>query len=220
MGFRKLGDEKPMNTELQLDFNGLIPAIVQDDDTGQVLTMGYLSPGALEKSLESGEVWFYSRSRQTMWHKGATSGNYFRIQSIEKDCDNDTLLFHVKPTGPACHTGATSCFFTSWDGSPTFLYHERGSGILEELFAVIQNRALQDSSGSYTAELLRSGVDRVAQKVVEEAGESAIAAVRGKKNDLVGEIADLFYHSFVLLAASGLNPEMVWSELRSRRQGH
>ena len=206
-----------MSAELQLDGNGLIPAIAQDADTGQVLTLGYVSPDSLRRTLESGDVWFYSRSRQELWHKGEVSGNYLRLQSAVADCDGDTLLLQVKPTGPACHTGKPSCFFTPLQELPTFRRQDRGSGILEELFAVIQDRRRDMPAGSYTAELLAQGTGRVAQKVVEEAGESAIAAAEGKKEELAGEVADLLYHALVLLASMDLTPEDVWGELRKRR---
>ena len=206
-----------MSAELQLDGNGLIPAIAQDADTGQVLTLGYVSPDSLRRTLESGDVWFYSRSRQELWHKGEVSGNYLRLQSAVADCDGDTLLLQVKPTGPACHTGKPSCFFTPLQELPTFRRQNRGSGILEELFAVIQDRRRDMPAGSYTAELLAQGTGRVAQKVVEEAGESAIAAAEGKREELAGEVADLLYHSLVLLASMDLTPEDVWGELRKRR---
>ena len=207
-----------MSKEIRLDASGLVPAVVQDDETGQVLTLAYVSEDSLRRTLESGDVWFYSRSRAELWHKGETSGNYLRVRSVWADCDGDALLIKASPTGPACHTGETSCFFTPVQELPSAVPAEGGVGILEELFAVIKDRQGADPAESYTARLLESGVGRVAQKVVEEAGESAIAAAQGETEAVAGEVADLFYHTLVLLAASGVRPEDVWAELRKRRR--
>ena len=203
---------------VKLDQRGLVPAIVQDINTKQVLMLGYVNPGSLKRTIEGAQVWFYSRSREDLWHKGEVSGNYMNLRKAWVDCDGDTLLFQVEPDGPICHTGNESCFFTPLEGIPEFQHSEHGSGVLEELFAVIQDRKREMPEGSYTAELLKAGPGRAAQKVVEEAGESAIAAVQGDKKQVAGEVADLFYHALVLLAASGSLPEAVWEELRSRRK--
>ena len=207
-----------MSVELQLDRSGLIPAIAQDAATGDVLMLGYVSPGSLRRTLEGNTVWFYSRSREELWHKGEVSGNYLRVRSVVADCDGDTLLLKVEPTGPVCHTGKPACFFTPVEELPAFRGHDGGAGILEELFAVIRERQRDPPPESYTAGLLAQGVGRVAQKVIEEAGESAIAAVEGRGDELAGEVADLFYHALVLLAAAGTTPEAVWRALRERRQ--
>ena len=204
---------------IKLDQQGLVPAIVQDVNTKDVLMLGYVNPGSLRRTFEGGQVWFYSRSREDLWHKGEVSGNYMNLKSAWIDCDGDTLLFQVEPDGPICHTGSPTCFFTVLDGQPDYEQVERGSGVLEELFAVIQDRKRDLPKGSYTAELLKAGEGRVAQKVIEEAGESAIAATTGNSEQLPGEIADLFYHALVLLAATGTSPEAVWQELRDRRRG-
>jgi len=206
-----------MSQEMRLDANGLVPAVVQDDDTGQVLMLAYVSEGSLRRTLEGGNVWFYSRSRDELWQKGETSGNYLRVRSVWADCDGDALLIKASPTGPACHTGETSCFFTPVHEPPPTVPADGGVGILDELFAVIKDRQVSAPEGSYTAKLLASGVGRVAQKVVEEAGESAIAAAQGETEALPGEVADLLYHTLVLLAATGVRPEDVWAELRKRR---
>ena len=203
---------------IRLNEQGLAPAIVQDIKTKAVLMLGYVNPDSLQRTMEGGEVWFYSRSREDLWHKGETSGNFMVVKKAFVDCDSDTLLFQVEPAGPACHTGETTCFFTSLEGSdPGFEPAGLGSGILEELFGVIQQRKRDLPEGSYTAELLKAGSGRVAQKVVEEAGESAIAAAQGQIEELPKELADLFYHALVLLAACGATPEAVWQELRSRQ---
>ncbi len=205
--------------KLKLNQQGLIPAIAQDADTGQVLMLGYMNPGSLKRTVEGGQVWFYSRSREDLWHKGEISGNYLNLKEAWLDCDADTVLLKVDPDGPACHTGNTSCFFTSMDQLPDeYEVTESGPGILDELFAVIRDRQHSPTEDSYTARLLQEGTARVAQKVVEEAGEAAIAAAGGDQDNLPKEMADLFYHSLALLAAAGVSPQAVWEELRSRRK--
>ena len=205
--------------QLKLNEQGLIPAIAQDINTGQVLMLGYMNPGSLKRTMEGVQVWFYSRSREDLWHKGEVSGNYLNLKDAYVDCDGDTLLLKVEPDGPACHTDNTSCFFTPLEGMPeSFQGSEAGSGILEELFALIQDRKREMPEGSYTAQLLKEGVGRIAQKVIEEAGEASIAATQGDKDGLPGEAADLIYHVLVLLASSGVTPEQVWQELRTRRR--
>ena len=204
--------------KVKLNEQGLVPAIAQDADTGQVLMLGYMNPGTLKRTIEGEQVWFYSRSREDFWHKGEISGNYLNLKEAWLDCDGDTLLLKVKPDGPACHTGETSCFYTPMEQLPDeYEVTETGPGILSELFAVIQDRQRDPPEGSYTAKLLQEGMGRIAQKVIEEAGETAIAAVQDNKEDLPKEVADLLYHTLVLLAASGVTPNQVWKELRNRR---
>ena len=203
---------------IKLNEQGLVPAIAQDADTGQVLMLGYMNPGSLKRTVEGVQVWFYSRSREDLWHKGEISGNYLNLKEAWLDCDGDTLLLKVKPDGPACHTGETSCFYTPLDGVPEeYEATETGPGILSELFAVIQDRQRDPPEGSYTAKLLQAGMGRIAQKVIEEAGETAIAAMQEDQEGLAKEVADLLYHTLVLLAASGVTPNQVWEELRNRR---
>ena len=202
--------------QIRLDERGLVPAIAQNASTGEVIMLGYMNPGTLKRTLEGGDVWFYSRSRADLWHKGEVSGNYMRIKSASLDCDGDTILLQVDPDGPICHTGNPTCFFTSMDALPDFEHDEKGAGVMDHLFAVIQERKRDMPEGSYTASLFESGIERISQKVIEEAGESAIAGVAGKSEQLVREVADLFYHSLVLLSASGVKPEDVWQELRQR----
>ena len=205
--------------KLKLNQQGLIPAIAQDATTGQVLMLGYMNPGSLKRTVEGSQVWFYSRSREDLWHKGEISGNYLNLKEAWLDCDADTILLKVDPDGPTCHTGNTSCFFSPMDQLPDeYEVTEPGPGILDELFAVIRDRQQTPSQDSYTARLLQEGAGRVAQKVVEEAGEAAIAAAQGDRDNLPKEVADLLYHSLVLLAASGVSPRAVWEELRSRRK--
>lgn len=206
-------------TKLKLNEQGLIPAVAQDATTGQVVMLGHISPGSLKRTMEGTDVWFYSRSREDLWHKGEVSGNYLKVREIWADCDGDTLLLKVDPTGPVCHTGHSSCFFTRLTEFPEFFSEPRGAAVLDELFKVVQERQRESPQGSYTAELLRAGMERIAQKVIEEAGESALAAVQGKRQELPKELADLLYHALVLMAASGVGPEQVWQELRDRRKG-
>jgi len=204
--------------KVKLNDQGLVPAIAQDVNTGQVLMLGYMNPGSLKRTLEGTQVWFYSRSREDLWHKGEISGNYLNLREAWVDCDGDTILLKVQPDGPACHTGETSCFFTPMDELPDeYEPGETGPRILDELFAVIKDRQQEMPEDSYTAKLLQEGVGRVAQKVIEEAGEAAIAATQGDIDNLPGEVADLLYHSLVLLAAAGVSPQAVWQELRTRR---
>ena len=203
---------------VQLDPVGLVPAIAQNASTGEVIMLGYMNPGSLKRTLEGGEVWFYSRSRSDLWHKGEVSGNYMRLKSATLDCDGDTILLQVEPDGPICHTGNQTCFFSSFDELPEFVREEKGPGIVEELFAVIQDRKRELPEDSYTAQLFQAGPERISQKVIEEAGEAAIAGATGNTEQLTREVADMLYHTLVLLAASGASPEDVWQELRARRK--
>ena len=204
--------------QVQLDSNGLVPAIAQNASTGEVIMLGYMNPGSVKRTFEGGDVWFYSRSRSDLWHKGEVSGNYMRVKSAAVDCDGDTILLQVDPNGPICHTGNDTCFFTTLEELPSFLRQEQGPGILEDLFALIQDRKREMPEDSYTARLFEAGMERVSQKVIEEAGEAAIAGVSGEKERVVSEVADLVYHTLVLLSASGARPEDVWQELRRRRK--
>ena len=201
---------------IQLDENGLVPAVAQDARTKDVIMLGYMNPGALKRTMEGGDVWFYSRSRSDMWHKGEVSGNYMRYESASMDCDGDTLLLQVNPDGPICHTGNQTCFFMPFDEMPDFEREVKGPRILEEIFSVIQDRKDEMPEGSYTAELLSEGVARVGKKVIEEAGEAAIAGMGGDTEEVAEEAADLLYHTLVLLSATGVRPEQVWAKLRER----
>ena len=202
--------------EVKLDEKGLVPAIAQNVNTGEVLMLGYMNPGSLKRTLEGGEVWFFSRSRSDLWHKGEVSGNYMRVKSAAVDCDGDTLILQVEPDGPICHTGESNCFFTPIEDFPEFFREETGPGVLEDLFATIQDRKQAMPQGSYTTSLFEGGAARIAQKVIEEAGEAAIAGVKGDGEQVAEEMADLFYHALVLLSASGARPEDVWEVLRER----
>ncbi len=203
--------------KIKLDEKGLVPTIAQDAKTGKVLMLGYMNSGSLKRTLASGEAWFYSRSRQELWHKGEVSGNFIKVKSVQADCDGDTLLLNSEPTGPVCHTGNPTCFYQ--DVNAEQIEFERPSApVLDELFSIIEERKRTKPQDSYVAKLLASGVERPAKKVVEEAGETAIAAMKGAKDELVRETADLWFHSLVLLSAAGLTPQDVFDELKKRRK--
>ncbi len=195
---------------MKIDFEksgGLVPAIVQNADTLQVLMLGYMNAEALKATQDSGLVTFYSRSRQTLWQKGETSGNTLSLVDISIDCDNDTLLVKARPAGPTCHLGTVSCFGSAGP---------EGLGWLAKLSDIIQTRATADPKTSYTARLLQGPLTRTAQKVGEEGVETVIAALVASKEELVGEAADLVYHLMVLLAAKELSLGDVVAELEGR----
>ena len=210
--------------KLKYDRDGLIPAIVQDATTKQVLMVAYMNAEAVQRTVESGDAWFWSRSRQELWHKGSTSGNYQRVVDLKIDCDADTILVEVNPDGPACHTGAVSCFFnnlelpdaTGADAEPAA--PPLDGRMADELAAVIAQRHRDNPEGSYVAGLLASGIDRVAKKVGEEAAEVIIAGKNGDHDEIVWEVADLWFHSLVLLEATGVPVDDVWAELARRRR--
>ena len=192
--------------------NGLLPAIVQDAFDGRVLMQAWMNKASLQKSQESGRVTFWSRSRETLWTKGDTSGNFLELVDILPDCDGDSLLVLARPNGPACHRGTETCFDDE-DRARTDL------SFLARLDRVIAQRDTERPAGSYTTHLLESGVQRIAQKVGEEAVETALAAVAGENEDLLNESADLLYHLLVLLRSRGRNlPELV-DTLRERHGG-
>lgn len=206
---------------LNFDEGGLLPTIAQDARTGQVLMLAFMNREALERTLSTGEAWFYSRSRQELWHKGETSGSFLKVRSVQVDCDADALLLLVEPSGPICHTGAQSCFFQELTQEGIRPLASRASfspHILDEVFAVIQERQRTLPEGSYVASLLRKGIEGIGAKVTEEAAEAIEAAKGGKAEEIAWEVADLWFHSLVLLAESGLSPEVVWEELRRRRR--
>lgn len=188
---------------------GLVPAIVQDAFDGRVLMQAYMNREALEATLDSGRVTFWSRSRETLWTKGETSGHYLDLVAIHPDCDGDSLLVLARPLGPACHLGTDTCFEGDGAASPELAF-------LATLAAVITDRNKDRSRQSYTSQLFESGVKRICQKVGEEAVETAIAGASGDDEALVREAADLFYHLLVLLEARGLGLRNLLAELGSR----
>ncbi|MQF86931.1 MAG: bifunctional phosphoribosyl-AMP cyclohydrolase/phosphoribosyl-ATP diphosphatase HisIE [SAR202 cluster bacterium] len=203
--------------KILLDQQGLVLAICQDDQTDEILMVAYMNPDSLAKTIETREMYFYSRSRQEIWHKGETSGSFLHVSGMEIDCDGDALLFRVKPDGPACHTGKKSCFFTEIAEPVVFSHHQQGPGIIDELFQTIQSRKQSMPAKSYTTQLFEQGTARIAQKVAEEGSEVALAAATKDIDNLPNEAADLVYHLLVLLADANLSPEDVWSVLRNRR---
>lgn len=200
---------------LKFDQAGLIPVVVQDAVSGRVLMLGYQDREAFERTLASGRVWFYSRSRQRLWQKGETSGHELRVRQVLADCDGDVLLILAEPAGPTCHTGAESCFFEKLAGPDEGDWLPL-SRVPEALFKVILDRQQNPRAESYVAGLLAGGVDRVAQKLGEEAVEAVIAAKNDDPEALIRELADLWFHTLVLMAARGLRPADVWAELARR----
>lgn len=195
--------------------NELLPAIVQHARSGEVLMLGYMNEEALTATRESGLVTFYSRSRQRLWRKGETSGNVLRVVEIRQDCDGDALLVLAEPAGPTCHTGRPSCFFRDLDGTEV-----TGPlppvAIVARLADRIHTRRDAAPTESYTAKLLHGGVDRIGKKIGEEAAEVIIAAKNGNPAEVAYELADLIYHSLVLLENQGMTAEAVWAELARR----
>lgn len=198
--------------QLTFDANGLIPAIVQDDRTGEVLMLAYMNKESIEKTLETNETWFYSRSRQELWNKGATSGNRQSVKRISVDCDQDTLLIQVAPQGPACHTGETSCFFTT-----AFETEESVREVVYEVIDEIAQRRENPVEGSYTTYLFKEGIDKVLKKVGEETTEVVIGAKNADKEEVANEVADLIYHTLVLLNILDVDLNDVKQVLRKRR---
>ncbi|WP_026688341.1 bifunctional phosphoribosyl-AMP cyclohydrolase/phosphoribosyl-ATP diphosphatase HisIE [Alteribacter aurantiacus] len=204
--------------DLTFDEKGLIPAVVQDASTKEVLTVAYMNEESLQKSLDTKETWFYSRSREELWHKGGTSGNTQRIEEIRYDCDQDALVVLVTPNGPACHKGDVSCF------SDTLYKSENGPdkdeqnrfAILEELERTIRSREKERPEGSYTTYLFDEGVDKILKKVGEEASEVIIASKNRSSEELTWETADLLYHLMVLLEEQKLPLDRILERLEDR----
>ena len=197
--------------ELKFDERGLIPAIVQDQVSGEVLTLAYMNRESLERSMQEGLTCFWSRSRSCLWRKGDTSGNYQHIVSITADCDQDSLTVLVRPDGPACHLGNKSCFTnTLWQSKDlkSFSY--------EQLFRLIAGRKAEKTEGSYTSYLFEKGLDKILKKVGEESTEVIIAAKAEDKKETVYELADLIYHLIVLMIQAGISMQDVFDELASR----
>ncbi|HCE2220512.1 TPA: bifunctional phosphoribosyl-AMP cyclohydrolase/phosphoribosyl-ATP diphosphatase HisIE [Vibrio parahaemolyticus] len=191
--------------------DGLVPAIVQDFQSSQVLMMGYMNQDALAKTGETGQVTFFSRTKERLWTKGETSGNVLQLVNISLDCDNDTLLVRVNPIGPTCHTGTTTC----WDGDAQ---EESQMVWLHQLEQLLAARKSADPDSSYTASLYARGTKRISQKVGEEGVEVALAATSGDKAELVCESADLIYHLLVLLQDQGLSMNDVVDKLKERHK--
>lgn len=204
-------------TRIRFDDNGLIPAVVQDAATSEVLTVAYMNEESLEKSLQTGETWFYSRSRQELWHKGATSGNTQKIVEMTLDCDQDSLVVRVLPKGPACHTGEQSCFNeTIYQNDGVDDQSVSSVNILLTLEKLIAERDLERPEGAYTTYLFEEGVDKILKKVGEEASEVIIAAKNRDAEELKWEVADMLYHTMVLLREQKLPFNDVLNVLQER----
>lgn len=202
--------------KINYDEKGLIPAIVQDAVTQQVLTLAYMNAESLKKTIESGKTWFYSRSRQSLWNKGETSGNYQIVISIEADCDQDCLLIKVLPEGPACHTGAISCFF---EKIQDFDNQYPNRNMLYKLYDIVTDRRNNPIEGSYTNYLFDKGIDKICKKIGEEATETVIAAKNDSHEELTYEASDLLYHLCVLLVNQGVSLDDLMFELEKRHAG-
>lgn len=196
---------------MKIDFekmSGLVPAVIQDAETKNILMLGFMNKEAYQKTVETGHVTFWSRTRQTLWTKGETSGHFLNLVDMKVDCDNDTLLVKVNPIGPTCHTGTDTCWGESNDMNPLLF--------LTELQDFINKRKEEMPEGSYTTKLFKDGVNKIAQKVGEEALETVIEATNGNSEHLIYEASDLLYHLLVLLTDKGLRIEDVAVELQKR----
>lgn len=202
-----------MIENITFDENGLIPAIVQDSTTGNVLMLAYMNEEALQKSIKTNETWFYSRSRKELWNKGATSGNKQTIKSISLDCDKDTLLVTVEPWGPACHTGEESCFFNPITETAT---DTPSRDVIHTIIDTIEDRKQNPEEGSYTNYLFKEGIDKVLKKVGEEASEVIIGAKNNDKEEIKWEISDLVYHTLVLMNMTDVTLEDIKDVLYKR----
>jgi phosphoribosyl-ATP pyrophosphohydrolase/phosphoribosyl-AMP cyclohydrolase len=213
--------------ELSYDERGLVPVVVQDARTREVLTLAYMNAESLRRTLDEGETWFWSRSRAQLWHKGETSGHTQKVSGIAADCDTDALVVFVAPNGPACHTGAPSCFQHEIEGAP-YLAPPGDMGregarpanalgaTLAGLYELVEGRNAERPAGSYTTYLFEAGLDKILKKVGEESAETIIAAKNGDAPALVAEVSDLLYHLLVLLVERGVKLEEIESELSRR----
>ena len=197
--------------ELKFDGNGLIPAVVQDYYSKQVLTVAYMNRESLEISIREGRTCFFSRSRQQLWRKGETSGNIQEIVTIRADCDGDALVVEVIKKGPACHTGSESCFF-----NPIYQSQAHQDFSMDALYSLLQGRKTNPKEGSYTTYLFQKGIDKILKKVGEECTEVIVAGKGGDREETIFEIADLAYHVMVLMVEMGIEPKDIFAKLESR----
>lgn len=199
---------------LKFDSKGLIPAIIQHYQTKRVLMLGYMNEESLQLTIETKKTWFYSRSRNKLWNKGETSGNFQNVVSIDFDCDSDSLLIQVIPQGPTCHTGNYSCFYQKIIENESL---SSGSiDILNDLYSIIMDRKSNPKEGSYTNYLFDKGIDKILKKVGEESAETIIASKNEDKGELIYESSDLIYHLMVLFAEKDVTLEDIYSELNKR----
>ena len=206
--------------ELKLNEKGLIPAIIQDEASGKLLMMAWMNLDTLRMTKESGYTHFYSRSRNTVWKKGETSGNTQKVKKIFYDCDADTILITVDPAGPACHTGEETCFFSELGSDDSIVDanpEEKADGnILSKVYQVIQQRKREKPEGSYVAELFEKGESAILKKIGEEGTEFVIGCKNGDEKEIVHEAADLWFHTLVAMAQHDVPPEKIFEELRKR----
>ena len=198
--------------DIRFDKDGLITTVVQDFSTKEVLMVAYMNQESLEQTIKTGQTWFFSRSRNELWHKGETSGNFQMVKGIRYDCDGDALLIEVEPQGPACHTGEKSCFYRS-------VVQCESKPVLSEisrLFETVKERKANPKEGSYTQYLFDKGIDKILKKVGEETSEVIIAAKNNSKEELIYETADLVYHMTVLLVNQGIDVKDITDELKKR----
>ena len=217
---------------LKFDERGLLPAVVQDARTREVLTLAYVNAESLRRTLDTGETWFWSRSRNALWHKGETSGHTQRVVGLRADCDGDALVLLVEPSGPACHTGERTCFHRGLEHAPPHEEAEREAGapgetaptpdlgaLLAELYELVAARRRERPEGSYTTYLFDKGLDKILKKVGEESAETIIAAKNDDRGGLAEEVSDLLYHLVVLLVERGVTLADLRGELARRRGG-
>lgn len=198
--------------DLNFDSNGLITTVIQDVFTKEILMVAYMNEESLNKTIETGQTWFFSRSRNELWHKGETSGNFQHVKGIRYDCDGDALLIEVEPQGPSCHTGERSCFYRNIVESDS----AQVNSIISRLFETVKERKANPKEGSYTNYLFDKGIDKILKKVGEETSEVIIAAKNNSKDELIYETADLVYHMTVLLVNQGIDPKEILNELKKR----
>jgi phosphoribosyl-ATP pyrophosphohydrolase/phosphoribosyl-AMP cyclohydrolase len=209
------------SANIRFDERGLVPAVVQDAQTGEVLTLAYVNAESLARTLAEGETWFWSRARAVLWHKGETSGHTQHVVEVRADCDADALLVRVEPAGPACHTGAHTCFHQALDDAPPRAEGDaaRASELgaqLQQLYALVEQRRQERPAGSYTTYLFNQGLDKMLKKIGEEAAETIIAAKNEDTDALVAEASDLLYHLVVLFVARGVTLAQINAELTQR----
>ena len=199
-----------MNENIKFDKSDLIPAIIQNHNTNEILMLGYMNQESINMTMNSGHVWFYSRSRKKLWEKGEKSGNYLKVINLALDCDKDTILIKAIPKGPTCHEGNTSCF--GEENKPV-------ENTLNSIISIINERNENENPDSYTSKLLNEGMPKIAQKIVEEAGELSIASLTDKNKDqIIYEFSDLLFHMLVLLKKANIDIENIWDELESRKK--
>jgi phosphoribosyl-ATP pyrophosphohydrolase/phosphoribosyl-AMP cyclohydrolase len=205
--------------DVRFDERGLVPAVVQDARTGEVLTLAYMNEESLRRTLAEGETWFWSRSRSELWHKGATSGHTQRVVDVRLDCDGDAIVLLVEPRGPACHTGARSCFGEGEKVEVEGAGVDDLGAVLERLFAVVEGRRRERPENSYTTYLFDQGLNKILKKVGEESAETIIAAKDDDADALTSEMSDLIYHLVVLSVERGVTLGALAGELSRRGQG-